>query len=365
MKILVVLPDDVRYGGTCCFLERLMEIHSRQGIVSMLLVPEDLCYPVLVSLVKRYGIELVLSPNRTNYLTTPFLTPLFDFYFSWSTVRSWKPDLVVVSTSGPGRMSIALYYPVPVLYILHSVPEYRFRFLPRCYLRLGMMFNNMVMTVSRSAAELISSVMGLPKEKIAVVHNSCHRAELSADTRQPVVLTIGHVVSYKNPTGWLDVARMVLHVRPDVLFIWLGDGELYDLMRSHVSELGLDACITFPGYVADPSTWYKSAQVYFQPSLRESHGIAVIEAMAHGLPCVVSDTGGLPESVADGESGYVCPPTDVNGFSTRIIELLDDPELRNVLGNSGRMRAEKCFSEELQERKIMSIYERLMNRSGK
>jgi glycosyltransferase involved in cell wall biosynthesis len=155
---------------------------------------------------------------------------------------------------------------------------------------------------------------------------------------------------------------MVLQARPDVLFVWVGDGELLDSMRAEINALGLDDRIRFSGFVAEPSTWYETAQVYFQPSLRESHGIAVLEAMAHGLPCVVADTGGLPESVVDGETGYVCPPADSADFAGRITELLGDAALRESMGDAGRQRVEKCFSEELQEQKIMALYERLVNK---
>lgn len=364
MRVIVVVPDVDVHGGTFSFLESLLCIHARQGFFTSLLVPTYLCTPEFISLAECYGVEILKSLNRVLPATAPFLTPLYDFIFSWRAVRSWRPDLIVVSTSSPGRMSIALYYPVPTLYILHSTPEYRFRFLPRFYLRLGLMLNNMVMTVSRAAAESISSVMGLPKEKIAVVHNCCQSVEYRTDKHLPVVLTVGHVVDYKNPAVWLDVARMVLHARPDVSFVWVGDGELYYSMRSQVSALGLEARIILPGYVADPSVWYRTSQVYFQPSLRESHGIAVLEAMSYGLPCVVADIGGLPESVSDRENGYVCPVTDLDSFAVHIIELLDSPEMRDKMGDSGRLRAEKCFSKERQEQKILSVYRRLMNRAG-
>ena len=362
MKALVIVPDVVPYGGTSRFLERLLEIHVRQVIVTTLLVPTNQSHTLLVSLAERYRVQIVQSPNRSVSDTPPFMTPLFDFLFSWRTVCSCRPDLIVVSTSDPGRMSVALYYPFPVLYILHSVPEHRFRFLPKCYLRLGMLLNNMLMTVSKAAAEAISHVMGIPKEEIAVVHNSCRSVKLAADIRQPVVLTVGHVVPYKNPAGWLAVAQMVIKARPEVFFVWVGDGELYDSMRAQIIALGLKDRIKFTGFYANPSTWYEKSQFYFQPSLRESHGIAVLEAMANGLPCVVADTGGLPESVVDGETGYVCSNADPAAFAKRIIELLDDPALRERMGAAGRRRVKKCFSEEIQEQKIMALYERLKKR---
>lgn len=362
MRVLVVVPDVVQYGGISRFLERLLDIHVRQGIVTMLLVPTDRCSPVLVSLAERYGVELVRSPNRTRFDTAPFLTPFFDFLFSWRTVPVWRPDLLVVLTGDPGRMSVALYFPIPVLYILLSVPEQRFRFLPRWYLRIGSMLNNRVMTDSNASAGSVSIIMGIPRNRIEVVYNSCVIAACRNESALPIILTAGHMVAYKNPELWLKVARMVLQDCPDSRFVWLGDGELLETIRNKVKGMSLEDRILLPGYESDPSTWYAQAHIYFQPSLRESHGIAVLEAMAHGLPCVVANTGGLPESVVDGETGYVCHPTDPAGFAERVTELLGDPDLRERMGTDGRKRVARCFSEEIQEQKIMAIYERLVKK---
>lgn len=362
MRVLVVVPDVVQYGGISRFLERLLDIHVRQGIVTMLLVPTDRCSPVLVSLAERYGVELVRSPNRTRFDTAPFLTPFFDFLFSWRTVPVWRPDLLVVLTGDPGRMSVALYFPIPVLYILLSVPEQRFRFLPRWYLRIGSMLNNRVMTDSNASAGSVSIIMGIPRNRIEVVYNSCVIAACRNESALPIILTAGHMVAYKNPELWLKVARMVLQDCPDSRFVWLGDGELLETIRNKIKGMSLEDRILLPGYESDPSTWYAQAHIYFQPSLRESHGIAVLEAMAHGLPCVVANTGGLPESVVDGETGYVCHPTDPAGFAERVTELLGDPDLRERMGTDGRKRVARCFSEEIQEQKIMAIYERLVKK---
>lgn len=359
MKVLVIVPDVVQYGGISRFLERLLDVHARQGIVTMLLVPTDRCRPVLVSLAERYGVELIRSPNLAGSDTTPFLTPFFDFLFSWRTVLTWRPDLIVVSTGDPGRLSIALYFPIPVLYILHTIPEHQFRLLPRWYLRVGSMLNNSAMTVSNAAAELVSKTMGIPRNRIEVVYNSCSITARRIESATPIILTAGHLVAYKNPELWLEVARRVLLERPDSLFVWLGDGELLDSICEQIKGMSLEKKILLPGYVPEPSSWYAQAHIYFQPSLRENHSIAVLEAMSHWLPCVVADTGGLPESVVDDETGYVCPPTDPAGFAGRIMELLDDPALRERMGIAGQQRIERCFSEEMQEQKIMALYARL------
>jgi len=330
----------------------------------MLLVPTDRCHLVLVSLAERYGVELVRSPNRTGPDTAPFLSPIYDFLFSWRTVLTKRPDLIVVSTGDPGRLSITLYFPVPVLYILHTIPEHHFRLLPRWYLRIGSMLNNRVMTVSNAAAGSVSKTMGIPRNRIEVIYNSCGIAARRIESAKPIILTTGHLVAYKNPELWLEVARSVLQNWHGATFVWLGDGDLLETIRGKVKGLSLEERILLPGYISDVSTWYAEAHIYFQPSLRESHGIAVLEAMAHGLPCVVADTGGLPESVVDGETGYVCPPTGPAGFAGRIMKLLGDTAMRERMGTAGQQRVERYFSEAIQEQQIMALYERLVNKAG-
>jgi len=362
MNVLVIVPEFVTYGGTARFLERLLELHLRQGFRTTLLVPEEQRHGALCSLAQRYDAELVGASNRINPRTPPFLTPLLDFACIWPVVRSQRPDLIVVSTAEPGRMSVALYCPFPVLYILHSVPEQNFRLLPKLYLRVGAMLHSRVMTVSHAAADAIAETMGIPRTRIRVVHNSVPAGgEQGVENKgKPVVLTAGHLVDYKNPWLWLDVARMVLAVYPEALFVWLGDGELLESVRSKVRELSLEERILLPGYVENTSSWYQTASVYLQPSRRESHGIAVLEAMVHGLPCVVADSGGMPESVLDGETGHVCPLSDPACFADRIKTLLYNPMLRIKMGSAGRLRAETCFSEALQEEKILSLYKQLV-----
>jgi glycosyltransferase involved in cell wall biosynthesis len=361
MRVLITITDKLSYGGAARFLERLLALHDRYGIETALLVSTHYRDCCLESLATRYGVKILSAINRARERTLPVLTPLFDFMFSWRAVISWRPDLLVVSTGDPGRMSIALYFPVPVLYILHTVPETSFRYLPRFYLRIGSLLRkNSVMTVSKAAAETISITMGIPLAKISVVYNSCPSIQHNLKADLPIVVTVGHCVPYKNPHGWLKVAQQVINNVEDVTFVWLGEGELLAPMREMVKTLGLEDRVLLPGFVPEPYTWYEKSQVYFQPSLRESHGIAVLEAMSHALPCVVANTGGLPESVAEDETGFVCSVGDVACFADRILNLLRNPELRESMGCAGRLRTEKYFSEKEQEHKIMALYDCLV-----
>ena len=168
-----------------------------------------------------------------------------------------------------------------------------------------------------------------------------------------IILTLGHVERYKNPQTWIRVALKVRDVRPDAKFIWAGNGSLLRIFWNLSYNVQKD--ISFIGYQKDVDKLYKEATIYFQPSLIESQGMSVVDAMAYGLPCVTSDAGGLPEVI--GTTGYLCPPNDIDMYVTAIIHLIDYEPLRNDMGRRAKERVEKLFSKEIQDKKMKELYE--------
>ncbi|MEW6309214.1 MAG: glycosyltransferase, partial [Bacillota bacterium] len=95
------------------------------------------------------------------------------------------------------------------------------------------------------------------------------------------------------------------------------------------------------------------ADVFLLPSTQESFGLAALEAMACEVPVVCSRVGGLPEVVADGETGYLCAVDDAPAFIASVRAILKDPELRQELGRAARRRACELFAAE----GIIGLYE--------
>lgn len=217
-------------------------------------------------------------------------------------------------------------------------------------------YQNRFVTVSQFSKENINRFMGVPLKHIEVIYNSFQPIKTYINNKNAHILTVGHVEWYKDPECWLSVAKKVIDKKQDVRFLWVGDGELLRSFKLKIHELGMESRIVMCGFSNQIENYYADAILYFQPSLLESHGISVVEAMAHGLPCVTSDAGGLPESVVNGETGFTCPPNDVECFVSRIIKLLDDDKLREKMGQCGKLRAEILFSEEVQEKKMISLY---------
>lgn len=359
MKILVI-PEYGSYGGTLTFFKRLLAIHKKNHIDTVVLIQEKQYLQEATDAFNDNNLTVHTGLNRTFIFLYPFLSVLFDILFCCKTIRAANPDLVVVSNGTPGLMLGVLFFKVPVLMIMHTYPVKKL-IVPSLLMKvLAKKRRYTFMTVSKFSAKRIRESMGVPVDRVEVVYNSAKLKEgCVRNVVKPVVLTIGHLVSYKNPELWLEVARRVVQSTPEVSFVWLGDGEMLEPMRRRSAELGLEKNVKYKGYTSDVEMFYREAMVYVQPSTIESLSISVLDAMAHALPCVVSDAGGLPEPVVDRETGFICHVEDMEGFASRIIELLSNPSLRERMGKAGRQRVAEIFSEEEQERKIIALYRSL------
>ncbi|KCZ72171.1 glycosyltransferase [Candidatus Methanoperedens nitroreducens] len=355
MKILII-PEYGTFGGTLTFLKRLLYIHNKNNIETAVLIQKNQQIPETMALFKDSGAKVYTSSNRFKLFLHPLFSPIFDLFFCWKAFVSYRPDIIVVSNGSPGTMLSVLFFPVPVIFVMHSYPRKKMLLPIRFMCRMASRYQNRFVTVSQFSKENINRFMGVPLKHIEVIYNSFQPIKTYINNKNAHILTVGHVEWYKDPECWLSVAKKVIDKKQDVRFLWVGDGELLRSFKLKIHELGMESRIVMCGFSNQIENYYADAILYFQPSLLESHGISVVEAMAHGLPCVTSDAGGLPESVVNGETGFTCPPNDVECFVSRIIKLLDDDKLREKMGQCGKLRAEILFSEEVQEKKMISLY---------
>jgi len=132
---------------------------------------------------------------------------------------------------------------------------------------------------------------------------------------------------------------------PEAQLHILGDGPDREKLIQMSVDKGLEKSIHFHGFVKDVQAALAPVSVFlFTPKLGEGTSIALIEAMAMELPCVVFDTPAMAEVVADGESGFVLKDGDIKGLAEKLISLLKHGDLRRKMGAAGRKRAEENFS---------------------
>jgi glycosyltransferase involved in cell wall biosynthesis len=163
-----------------------------------------------------------------------------------------------------------------------------------------------------------------------------------------------------SPEKGVDVAVRALSTMPEVTFVVVGDGgDRPDLDRL-AHDLGRGEHTHFFGYQPNPEDYLAGIDVIVQASRREAMGLAVLEAMAAGLPVVATDVGSTGEAVADGVTGFLVPPDDVAALADRLARLVGDAELRTRMGTAGRTRYEERFSGARHARAYEALYDELV-----
>lgn len=134
-----------------------------------------------------------------------------------------------------------------------------------------------------------------------------------------------------------------------------GAGPCFEDLKQLAADVGVDGCVAFLGETSDVRAVLGRAKLFVLPSRSEGLPLTVLEAMACGLPAVVTRVGGLPEVVDDQISGLLVPPADPARLAEAIVRIWNDPMGRERMGRAGRRRAEEFFD----IRRMVAEYEEL------
>ena len=116
------------------------------------------------------------------------------------------------------------------------------------------------------------------------------RKELNIDNETLVLGTVGRIDTVKNPNGIIDILSLVKKNRPKTVFIWVGDGKLYDDTVKYAKDKGVFDNIVFAGVKSNVSDYIQAMDIFIMPSLYEGFPVTMVEAQANGIKCIVSDT---------------------------------------------------------------------------
>ncbi len=162
----------------------------------------------------------------------------------------------------------------------------------------------------------------------------------------PIILSVSNCVEHKRPDDLIRAAALLKARGLDFQVIIVGDGPFAGRLREIVRELDVQDRCTLVGSQSHLQVrrWLHSSDIFALCSERESFGIVTVEAMASGLPTVVSRTAGSRDIVTDGETGYTFEVGDIESLANHLAHLLGKWELRKHLGCLGRQRAAALFS---------------------
>ena len=189
------------------------------------------------------------------------------------------------------------------------------------------------------------------------VEKSKKRAEFGIPEDSFVMTSVGESIKRKNHETAIKAFARV-HTS-DMYYIVVGDGELYPYLKKLVKELDVEENVLLPGYRKDANEILKASDLYVFPSYQEGLSVALMQAMAAGLPVVASKIRGNVDCIIQGKGGITVQPDDIEGMSNAIVKLKNDMDLRNKFG-AFNIQKVKEFSKEMVYEKNIIIFQDLL-----
>jgi glycosyltransferase involved in cell wall biosynthesis len=214
-----------------------------------------------------------------------------------------------------------------------------------------------IAAVSNDLAHFLAGASGLSRRSVAVIENgipiapirdecevaalrTAMRSQLGLDARTPLLVAVGNLYPVKDHASLVHALIGLEGVHLAIA----GRGDEQVRLESLARDLGVAARLHLLGLRDDIEEWLAAADVFVHPSRSEEMPLAILEAMAQGLPIVATRVGGVPDAVVDGETGVLVPSGDVKRLREAIRTLLADEDRRRALGRAARARAEDRFS---------------------
>ncbi len=225
--------------------------------------------------------------------------------------------------------------------------------------------SNRVVVLSKSWEHIVSSIE--PGARVAVIPNSVDCEILAEAQRRRSraatdVLMLGNFCERKGHFDAVEAAAIVNKSHPGVRFSFFGserDPGALAALDAKVHAQGLDGTVSFlnPVFGKDKLESIASAGIFILPSHTENMPMAVMEAMAAGMAVVATRVGAIPEMIKDGETGILLAPRQPAQLADAIVRFLDNPELRERMGERAARRARLAWDQRVVGEQTADLYD--------
>lgn len=298
-----------------------------------------------------------------------------------------KPDLIIFSDCCPvsnmAARDAAHQLGIPYVVVVGFVGAYLADRFKSVLGRLAVQYSRAraVVAVSQENLDLLRNRFGLAASAGQVIHygrpeqfftpcDEAVRARLRAELKLPadavICFTAARLASVKGFLYQIVAAKHLIALPGcgKLHFVWAGEGEQRAKLKEAIASSGLTGRVHLLGHRWDVADWYDAVDIFALPSDMEGMPLAIMEAMAKGLPVIATAVSGIPEEL--GDTGQLLPAAAQNrsALVSQLIRTLHlwtcDAPLRRIVGEAGRVRAESMFRESLMiERTVSLVSEQL------
>lgn len=383
-----------------------LEIGGAQEVVRTLVqyLASDNCTPIVCSFkdgplrqtIEQLGIKVEILPER-RYSVISFPQFILEIIQIWRLLANLikKYDITIVQThllKSLDFLVLALRYNSSlqvVLWTFHSanfvlrdvhLPKNKWmlkpkKFFYRLLYRFAAHLTDGFIAVSNEVKEAIIRVNGPIQDRVFVICNGVDvnrygrpvnkaeiRGQLSLKDDAYVIAMVGTLRPVKGHQFMLQAMASITPKHPEIQVLVIGDGELREELQKQAHQLSLSNHIHFLGNRSDVPNLLAVSNLFIMPSLWEGLPMALLEAMATGLPIIASEVSGTVQVMIPNETGLLIPPGDAAALATAIETLLSNPEQARLMGIAARNRVETEFSARKQAHEHLALYYRFLNR---
>jgi glycosyltransferase involved in cell wall biosynthesis len=228
-----------------------------------------------------------------------------------------------------------------------------------------------VFAVSAATADFNVRIKGIAPEKVVIVHNWIDPARFAPDSKARtelrsrwgvpaesiVVGAVGRLSPQKGFENLVRAAHEILSRHPHVRFVLVGEGPERKTLERLAELESVAAAFFFPGFMSEVHKAYSAFDIFALPSIYETFGLVVLEAMTTGLPVVASRVGGVQELLENGRTGILVSPGDPQALAQAVGSLIDDPQGSRQMGMAAREEALERFDRRKTIARIENFYQ--------
>jgi len=321
----------------------------------------------LVRKLKESGIDHVTFNLKTKFEFSPFLAPVYIRLKKF--ILENKIDIIHSQTRVTQVLAHFLSRSTGVKHVSTCHGFFRRGRLGR---RIVEGWGDKVIAISDAVREHLIRDFRIDKKRVALIYNGVDAGEFSGEfseevkrelknnlgfSRSPVIGSISRLSPVKGLNYLFYAMKDILSELPEARLLLVGEGPSKDYLKNLAKNLGIESNVFFAQSTTDTGRFLSIIDVFVFYSLEEGLGLALLEAMAAGRPCVGANVGGVSSIIEDGVTGLLVTPKDAHSLKESILRLLKDRPLRQKMSESGRRLVETKFSLDKMIKEVTGVYE--------
>lgn len=361
IKVLEIIGDPSLAGAPRHLLSILENLDLEKFEISCICPPGPLAGEIK-DLRRHIELEVIAMNSRSDFKAISRIR---------RSIKHLKPDIIHVHGTRAGALGrlASIGLGKPVIYTEHlwtknfSLSNKFLNFIHHIGGWFLDLFTTQNIAVSAAVKEfMVESSISYP-EKIAVIYNGIEPTKVRADIfNNPHEIWLGTVatlIPLKGIQYLIQALPLIRREFPEVKLEIIGEGPYKNHLVRLVKKKKLENFVRFAGFQTDVEKNLAKLDLYIQPSLSESFGLAIVQAMSVGLPVIATRTGGIPELITEGKSGLLVEPARLDELVDAVAKVIRDRGLALRMGEMARRESMIRFNLKDMIEEVENIYEKV------